>query len=62
MRDFNISTLLDVPPEPIEEQLSDGLLDPREVVRPHCPQPDRVPELLRLDAGDDLPGLINLMR
>jgi len=62
MRDFNISTLLDVPPEPIEEQLSDGLLDPREVVRHHCPQPDRVPELLRLDAGDDLPGLINLMR
>lgn len=36
-----------------------GLLDPREVARHRRAEPDRVPKLPRLDAGDDLTGLID---
>ena len=47
------------PPGPIDEEIPDGLFDRREVVGHHCAKPDRVPELLGLDPGDHLPGLID---
>ena len=49
----------DVPAGRIDKKIPDGLIDPREVVGHRLPQPDRVPKLLGLDAGDDLPGLID---
>jgi|688.fasta_scaffold59953_2 hypothetical protein len=54
-----IPTPQNVPPGPIDEDFLDSLLDPSEVVRQHRLEPDRVSELLRFDADDDLPGLID---
>lgn len=47
------------PPGPIDEEIPDCLFDPGEVVGHHLPEPDYVPELLGLDPGDHLPGLID---
>ena len=49
----------DVPTRPIDEEITDALLVPREVVGHHLAEPARVPKLLGLDAGDDLPGLFD---
>ena len=54
-----LSATKDIPPWPIAEEIPAGLLDPHKIVCHHRPEPDGVPMLMDLDAGDDLPGLID---